>query len=217
MKRSPQVAVLCLLTSAALAQTGGGSASGLIWKPPRIRATHVVPKSTIRKIMVGTVQVSNMKIVLEETKMTDVQARFGGEIGAEGDAGDSLAWLCLRGRDEAGPWALWLESGEMDADSVGSFQWRRVAPDRKFDPRCQRLKDDDSRVRLPISLRLGLSETDLLQTLGPPTIREGNTLLFEHDQDLVIHDEPYTEQNTVIVVMRNGAIWAIEVSKLTSS
>lgn len=63
-----------------------------------------------------------MIVVLEKTDVKEVQKRFGGTLGQEGDAEDSLEWLCFRGGDVTGGWVLWLKSGELDAGTVGSFQ-----------------------------------------------------------------------------------------------
>jgi hypothetical protein len=78
---------------------------------------------------------------------------------------------------------LWLESGEIDGGSVGSFQWRRVGPNTRFDKRCRMLPRTNSRIKLPIPLHLGTTETEALQILGQPTARHGDTLLYVHERD----------------------------------
>ena len=94
--------------------------------------------------MVKALRISDLNVELEETNMNQVQERFGGTFGTQGDAGDHLEWLCLSGRDVDGRWVLWLESGEMDAGTVGSFQWRRVPEGERFDARCGTLSDTDT-------------------------------------------------------------------------
>jgi hypothetical protein len=112
---------------------------------------------------------------------------------------------------------LWLESGEVDGPTVGGFQWRRVPATANFDTRCRELPDWDSKVKLPIGLHLGGRETQVLQVLGQPTLRKGNTLIYEHEHDELIHGEPYTSMNTVIVVLRHGVVWAIDVDQSTTN
>src|ERR1700746_2211381 len=145
-----------------------------------------------------------------------MQARFGGEVGSEGDAAKSLGWLCLHGNDAAGPWALWLESGEMDGSSIGAFHRRRVVASAEFDQRCQALPDAESNVELPVNLRLGIPEAEVVRMLGRPTSRKDGTLLYEHEHKESIHGEPYTSLNIVSVVVRNGVVWAIEAHQLRS-
>jgi hypothetical protein len=199
------------------AQVAGNLQNRLVWKPPRVLKSDVLPAATVPKEMVKTLRVSDLTIALESTDMKKVQRRFGGTFGAEGDAGDSLEWLCLRGGDAAGRWVLWLKSGEMDDGTVGSFQWRRVPRDAKFDERCGVLSKADDRVELPIALRLGMSEADVLDVLGQPTGRYGNTLLYVHKHEGLNNNQEFTALNTVSVVVRDGAVWAIEVLKVSMS
>ncbi len=213
MRRTLAIAVLCSMSFCLCAQTGSGTS---IWTPSRIFASDVLPPATIPKVMIAGFRVSDLKIILEETKLDDVRARFGGEIGHDGDAGDSLSWLCYSGSDSKGAWVLWLKSGEMDDGAVGSFQWRRVSAGTKFDERCQALPETNS-IKLPVAVALGSSETRMLQVLGNPTIREANKFLYVHEHDLLIRQLPYTMINTVEIEIRSGAIWAIDVLKITSS
>ena len=196
MRRTLAIAVLCFMSCALLAQAGSGSP---VWKPLRIFTSDALPHGTIPKVMVGGFRFLDLKVVLEETKLGDVQARLGGEIGHEGDAGDSLSWLCYGGKDSNGAWVLWLKSGEMDAGTVGAFQWRRVNSGAEFDKRCQILPEKNTGIKLPVALSIGSSEAKLLEVLGNPTIRKGNKLLYVHEHDLVIRQQPCTLMNTVEV------------------
>src|ERR1700746_579651 len=125
------IALICILTFPAFPQTAGrpqeGSHARLIWRPIAMMHGDVFPKATIPKPMLTKLDISDFTISLEKTELKAVQARFGGEIGHEGDASEYLAWLCLHGGDAAEHWVLWLESGETDGPTVGAFQWRRVS------------------------------------------------------------------------------------------
>jgi hypothetical protein len=165
--------------------------------------------------MITSIRVSDTRILLEETRLDTLQARFGGEIGSKGDAGDSVLWLCLHGSDASGLWALWLTSGEVDGPTVGGFHWARLPVATQFDRRCQMLGDADSAVLLPLGIRLGTREAEVLQVLGRPTHRTGDTLRYEHEHNLRLHNETYTSSNTVIIMLRHGTVWAIDVDKTT--
>jgi hypothetical protein len=167
--------------------------------------------------MITSLTVSDVTVTLDDTELQAMQARFGGEIGSEGDAAESLGWLCLHGNDAAGPWVLWLESGEMDGPSIGAFQWRRVVTNSEFDERCQALPETRSNVKLPINLRLGTPKAEVIQRFGRPTSQKDGTLLYEHEHKESIHGEPCTSLNLVIVVVRNGVVWAIEAHQTTMS
>src|SRR5215469_16849782 len=146
-----------------------------------------------------------MSIVLETTRMTDVQKRFGGTVGQEGDAGTYLEWLCLRGGDATEGWVLRLKSDEMDAGTVGSFQWQRVRHAAKFDERCGVLSKT-GKVELPIPLGLGMQEAKLFHVLGHPTARHGNTVLYVHEHMGEDQQGPFTTLNTLSVVIRDGKV-----------
>jgi len=161
------------------------------------------------------VRVSDATVVLEKTKLIDMGAHFKAAIGRRGDAGDYLEWLCLSGADNKRGWVLWLTSGEIDAGAVGGFQWQRIPSGAQVDKRCRKLPD--SVVELPHALRLGMSHGDLLRILGQPTRRQGERLLYVHEEEQVIRNEPYSETNTLVVRFRKGVVWAIGVSKSTVS
>jgi hypothetical protein len=182
-----------------------------------LKFDDVLPEPTVPKQMITSLHVSGVSVSLEHTELQAMQARFGGEIGSKGDAADSLGWLCLHGNDATGAWVLWLESGEMDGPSIGAFHWRRVVANAEFDKRCQALPDSSSNVELPINLRLGTPEADVVRLLGRPTSRKDGTLLYEHEHEESLHGEPHTSLNLVIVVVRKGVVCAIEAHQTTMS
>lgn len=133
MSRMVAVTLLCLGIYSASAQTVARPPqkhAPPVWAPQFIWKFdhHALPKGTVPKEMIASLRLSGVTITLEgESELEALPARFGGEIGSQGDAADSLGWLCLHGSDAVGPWVLWLESGEIDGPYVGGFQWRRVA------------------------------------------------------------------------------------------
>jgi hypothetical protein len=206
-----RAAVLLLLVCTAFAQTGGRGA--LVWEPRLFNATDQVPKGTIGKDIVSDLRVLDRTVVLEETKLTDLQAHFKATIGNRGDAGDYVEWLCFYGANSN--WVLWLTSGEIDAGAIGGFQWQLVPATSRIDRRCRQLTD--SAVKLPNAIRLGIPERDLFRIMGQPTKREGQRFLYVHEEPQAIRNQPYTETNVVVVNIRNGVVSAIAVSKSTIS
>jgi hypothetical protein len=212
------IALICSLScSTVIAQEAGKSTDRTIWAPPRLIQSGTTPKPTIRKPMIGNLRIAGFEIVLEKTRMGQVQKKFGGELGSEGDAGDFLEWLCVHGSDKSGSWVMWLESGEIDAGSVGGFQWRRVDRGAIFDGRCSVLPKAPSLIELPVALRLGMTEANVLRVLGPPTVREGSALLYIETHEEWLRKESFWEYNAVTVVIQDGAVSAIEAQKSTTS
>jgi hypothetical protein len=205
----------------ASAQTAVGARVGgeALWTPEPLWKfdDHSLPKATAPKEMISSLRIDGVTIRLEEeTELEAMQTRFGGEIGSQGDAADSLGWLCIYGRDAVGPWVVWLESGEIDGPYIGAFQWRRVSRSARFDERCSALPDT-SEVELPIDLDLGISEKRVIKILGHPTSRRDNTLLYEHQDDELIRGEEFFSSNVVIVALRGGVVWAIQVTKTVTN
>jgi hypothetical protein len=159
-----------------------------------------------------------MRIILEKTKLEDVRKRFSGVLGYRGDASQALAWLCLFGNDASGGWVFWPTSGEMGGTSViDGFQWRRLSSHERPDHRCRLLPSESGGVQLPISLHLGSSEEEVRHLLGRPTWSRGNLMIFDHEHSVIIRQENWIASNTVAFLIRDGSVWAIEASKITSN
>lgn len=172
MCRFSSLSALFFVTCALFAQTASRSSSldaGVIWDPPAWPFLQKSPKPTVSKEMVAALHVSDFPVILEKTKMEDVESTLGGTIGQRGDAGNFDEWLCFYGADSGGRWALWLESGEINGGTVGSFQWRRLNENAVLDGRCRML--GEAKVELQNKLRLGLTEAEALKILGPPKAR----------------------------------------------
>jgi hypothetical protein len=216
----PASIALLLLASSALTQTVSQPvthAARSIWEPPEWNFPQDV-KATVAKEMVSTFRVSGYDITLEETSMNDAEQRLGGAIGKKGDAGDALEWLCFHGADAVGGWVLWLESGEIDGGSVGSFQWQRLSNRDVLDIRCHSLRNVGSAIELPLSLHLGAKSSEVLRSLGPPTLRTDGRLIYLHQHKAggTRADDPFISSNIVVIRLRREVVWAIQVSKTTS-
>lgn len=209
MRRSWVLALL--LTSVVLAQTS----ARVLWEPPNWNFPQDV-KATVPREMLSRLRVANVSISLEKTQLDSVEQLLGGTTGAKGDAGDAVTWLCFQGMDGGEQWILWLESGEIDGPSIGSFQWQRVASDAKIDRRCRAL-DGAATVRLALPIKLGMNEVDVLGILGKPSFRRGERLIYLHEHEDSINRVPYDSSNIVIVRLHAHEVCSIAVSKTTTS
>jgi hypothetical protein len=216
--RFPASVAILLLASSAFTQTVSQShAAKAIWDPPEWNFPQGV-KATVPKEMVSTFRVSGYDITLEKTSMKDIQLRLWGVIGEKGDASDASEWLCFHGADAKGGWVLWLVNGEIDGSSVGSFQWQRLSNRDVLDTRCHLLPKVGSVIQLPLSLQLGTKSSEVLKSLGPPTWKTGGRLIYlnEHEAGGTSAEDPFISSNIVVIVLRNGIVCAIQVSKTTS-
>jgi hypothetical protein len=203
------VAVLFAATSAAFAQS-----ARTIWQPPTLDLPDALPQPTISKEMITKLRVAKMQVILEETPLKDVQKSLGGTIGSRGDASEALQWLCFHGSDAKGRWALWLESSEMGGGTVDGFAWQRIAKEATLDRRCG---TQDAEIDLPIRLAIGSTESEVRGNLGTPTAKHRNTLIFDHEHQETVRNEPFTASNTVYIELRGGVVWTVQVWKITSN
>jgi len=187
------------------------------WGPPGdLDLPDVVSKPTVPQPMITALRLGQMSIRLERTELAAVRERFGGEEGSRGNASSALGWLCYAGQDAGGRWALWLTSSEIDGPSIGSFEWRRVAGNAHFDPRCAQLpKGTDITLSL-IPLRLGMSQSNVFRLLGQPTTRHGSILDYEHDEQKRVRRETYDYWNDVALRLLSGTIDSIRVTETDS-
>jgi hypothetical protein len=148
--------------------------------------------------------------------LDEAQRRLGGVIGRRGDASEALGWLCIVGTDNAGRWVHWLESSELGGDTIDVFALQRIFSGAVVDSRCVQL-GTKSEIYLPLNLRLGFSEQQIMDVLGQPTMRLHNTLIFGHEHTAAApRNEPYTVpivSNTLYIVLHSGIVQTIQVWK----
>jgi hypothetical protein len=209
------MAMACVC-SAQTAKTRLGRGT-ILWSPPKISWPDNLPRPTVPKEIIGALRIANMPIVLEKTKLEDVQRRLGGTIGSQGDAGDSVAWLCFQGKNEYGPWIFWLTSGEIEGlTSINGLQWKRLAASETPDHRCRLLTPDSGEIELPLTLHPGMTGNEARTILGRPTFARGNSLVFCHEQQVVIRKQPYTTENTIGILLHGDIVEEIDVVKVTA-
>jgi hypothetical protein len=186
-----------------------------VWEPPSDLSVPGNHKPTVRREQITSLRVAEFAVVLEETKLSDVQSRLGGTIGQRGDASEALTWLCFHGHHDGGSWVLWLEAGEIHGQSVGGFHLRKINPSTQVDKRCPVL--GSTSIELPRGLRLGLSRAQTMKILGRPTKSAGDTLLYAYEHKEAIRGEPVTASNRLTIRFRDAVLDAVDVWKMTVS
>jgi len=184
------IAILLATTAAAFAQP-----DRIVWQPPTRDLPDTLPHATVSKEMITKLRVAKTQIVLEKTPLDQVQKNLGGTIGSRGDASEALQWLCFHGADAKGRWALWLESSEMGGGNIDGFTWQRIADKAALDRRCRKKAVE---IELPIQIAIGLTESEVRGNLGTPTTKYLNTLIYDHEHQETVRDEPFTASNVSV-------------------
>ena len=184
------------------------------WTPPPRLLPASVPKATIPTVLVANISVGTTAIKLESTLLSDVGKELGARVGHTGDASDSAGWICASGTGSAGRWALWLTTWELEGGRVSGLRWQRFPSNSTVDQRCAELPRE-RQIELPHHLRLGISRTDVIASLGTPTLETKGSLLFVHENKLAIKGDHYTVDETVAIRLQHGRVSAIEVEKTT--
>lgn len=206
----------CPRDAAQISQSSQNPSSSVatIWEPPTAELWHSIPNATVPKEMVSKLTVAGASVVLETTQLRTIATRFSSTIGRRGDAGNSVRWLCFRGSDSGGQWALWLKSYEIDGGTVGGFEWQRIGNGAVFDRRCRTLGAGS--VELPDKLGLGLTREEVKTALGHPTAERGDAVVYVHSHELSIRGQPFTSENIAQIAFRQGKVQSIGVSKTTT-
>ena len=187
-----------------------------VWQPPHQLSIPGNYKPTIHRELITSLRIADLTVVLEETKLADVQSRLGGTIGQRGDTSEALEWLCFHGRDNGGSWILWLEAGEIHGRFVGAFQLRRIEASAQVDNRCP-LLDSTPGIQLASGIRLGLPRAQTIEILGRPTKSDGDTVLYRYEHQQTTRRERVTASYRLMIRFRHAVLDAVDVWKMTVS
>jgi hypothetical protein len=102
----------------------------------------------------------------------------------------------------------------MGGGNIDGFTWQRIADKAALDRRCRKKAVE---IELPIQIGIGLTESEVRGNLGTPTTQYLNMLIYDHEHQETVRDEPFTASNTVYVELRGGAVWTVKVRKTTSN
>lgn len=73
-------------------------------------------------------------------------------------------------------------------------------------------------IQLPLPLQLGAKSSEVLKSLGPPTLKSDERLIYLHEHEVggTSADDRSLSSNIVVVYLRNGIVRAIQISETTS-
>jgi hypothetical protein len=81
----------------------------------------------------------------------------------------------------------------MGGGTIDGFALQRIPSKATVDRRC---RTEETQIDLPIRLGIGLTESEVRGILETPTAKYGNTLVFHHEHQEKVHNEPFTATAT---------------------
>jgi hypothetical protein len=187
------------------------------WLPPSAFSNNY----TLQRKPVTHLKMGTLVVQLEETTLATVQKAIGhGTIEHQGDAGDSVYWLCYTIGDTKQNERIWVIShGEMGGSdhAVTGITAQFIAPTKAPDacpalPAAMRPLSFDSKVWL------GQSETAALSALGKPSHTDNSWWSYAYRGLVPGKCEPdgYDILNWLAFEIRQGRIVMIHAGQVTS-
>ena len=154
------------------------------------------------------VKLGSLRVDLDETRLSAVQAAAGGEILSEGDASESSASLCYT----LPAMRLWLWGSRASGDIWGVMAVS-IRPGNTGDKRCPSLPRTLQPVVFDHGVALGMSQEQLTARLGAPSRIRGNAHEYQFREDIKSRDGyNCTLSNALEVRIRNGIVDAVRAT-----
>jgi hypothetical protein len=151
---------------------------------------------------------------IEETQLDAVRDMVGeGTIQHQGDAGDSIYWLCYRRPQHR----LWLVShGEMGGPehAITEVVEELTEKDARVSTDCPILPDKFSPFVLDGKLRLGMSRQAVIAALGPPSKSKAAQIVYTHEGKLA---DGFDETGWLVLRFREGKLVSMRGGKVTTN
>lgn len=162
LAKSMTVAVTAVVWASA-AQAGDAVLHGFgyeVWgaKPPAARTIELKTPPALE------ITVGGQRIALEHTRLADLVKHFGGAIHSQGDAGDSIDWVCYS--DATAGRTFWFASDEMGGSGKAVMSFALAAGDGGREGNgCDKPSAPIGKITLNLP-SLGDSVADINRALG---------------------------------------------------
>lgn len=159
----------------------------------------------------------DFEIHIEKTSLAAiVQNVEKGEISHQGDAADSIYWLCYTGSKER----IWIIShGEMGGNNhyVTSIAAESIMDKQPRDD-CPTLTEKHLPILLDSKLWLGASREAVINALGEPSVHEKGWITYNYNGILPGNCPPngFGVNNWLIFKVENGIVQSIHAGQVTS-
>lgn len=152
--------------------------------PPPVsdHALESVPPTVVKRLATGF-SLGAFAGRFEQTRLGAVRDAVGGTIHHQGDAGESVYWLCYRRAQHR----LWVVSGgEIGGPDhrVTEVVAELIEKDTGASTDCATIPEKFAPLVLDGKLRLGMSRAEVVRALGPPSKSEAAQVVYSHQGKL---------------------------------
>lgn len=197
------------------------AASALAATPPPDVPFTDSPPGTLKQSPARGLTVAAIDVLFEKTSLAEVAAKLGvGTIAHQGDAGDSVYWLCYDIATREGPQRLWVTaSGEMGGSEhlvTGISAQILPSPDGTGD--CPQLPGQPNPHLIGSALWLGSSAHSITEHLGSPSLHRGAWQAYGYEGKVPGKCEPdgFDRTNWLYLRTETGAITRLVAGQVTS-
>jgi len=141
--------------------------------PPTWPGDHVfIPNTKIDPS--SSLKLGSMEVEFEKTTLKMVSSAIGrGQLSSQGDASESVTWLCYTINAEKSVQRLWLTSGEMGGGNyIDGASVTYLSPTEKSTVDCPELPQEFLPIRFGNGLWLGTAGTKIQTVMGMPKINQ---------------------------------------------
>jgi hypothetical protein len=196
--------------------------------PPKYPGGDVIPSGTIKIKPATVLRLGKFSVQLEITTLSDVQEIMkAGLIQHQGDASESLSWLCYTVPLRPESQRVWISSSEMGGgtivDGVAAEQVSGATINNKY---CPLLPKKFRPIKLDHDIWIGINVVVLERILGKPLMIDGEVRIYDYNgkkkgmhknfDDNTEMMADYDEISSLVVKVRNGKVISLWASKVTS-
>ncbi len=156
--------------------------------PPPNFPLEVAPKATLNSTPASSISLGSVIVDFDKTTLGEAKKLIkAGKIQRQGDAGESVYWLCYSIRDEDEWEQLWLLShGEMGgSEHIIYGVAAKILPMKPSADACPELPAGLRPVKLNNGLWLGMKTDEIRKKLGKPSLHQKQWIHYWSERELV--------------------------------
>lgn len=158
-----------------------------------------------------SVVAGNVPIVFEETALSQIADHFGGTIHHQGDAGDSVSWVCYNYADDGAERTLWFLSGELGGSEKAILTVVEAADGGNIQQGCARPAHNLNKLTLGAP-GLGSTRDEINEALGADIGDQPSVVLFNMSDG-----DEFTISKSLRYKLDGDKVTAVSITQVTTN